>query len=190
VGTVLNKLSPDTDKSFTLPRATGPHPDFTECVQEWDVHHLIHGPRFRIKTGIKISNEARLCCKKGYNFSDHLKQDAFERHSLECAFSILQSVGALPTSKVVTEVCPTCSHETSHEVELPEQGSGFFERVGRYPNHTKDRWRLMYRNGRLIRYIKVNENEAYWDSEFRLVIDDADGSPSYWRLDPRPWYLK
>jgi len=178
-------------------RPTGPHPDYTKrSSTSFDLHDDVHGPTFHIKTTVSLSDTAARIAKNWDSLSLQLKTDAFERHALSCAYQILYSVGAKGTFAKV-EDCPTCGTKSVIGNTCPEQGSGFVERVGRLPNYDYDKWRLLYCSDRLIRFIKVNDRESYWSSQFKLVIDSAGGirngeggRPYYWRLDPRPWYRK
>ncbi len=199
VGSCIRSLSGAKEFTGLQPRPTGAYSDYTWKVdRSWNMHDQVHGPLFDIKTTYRISETAQLCAKPTTNFTFQLKSETFERHTLECANQILHSVGALERAENVTETCPTCHHSTPRIQTLPSQGSGFVERVGRYPDPQTDRWRLMYRPSQLLRFVKVNDTEGYYTSSFRLVIDWAGainetgvgGKPYYWRLDPRGWYLK
>jgi len=195
IGAVLYRHSPCTPREWERARATGPDHLITKRVESWDRHDRIHGPLFTVKTTVRASHTAALCAKPSFDFLTALKSEGFDVHTVRCAHEILYSIGGFATEQTI-EPCPTCSIPRVVQKACPETGSGFIERVGRVPDFDNDAWRLMYRGDRLCRFIRENEREGYWLSEFRLIIDSAGGMkgeggrPYYWRLDPRSWWLK
>lgn len=185
VGTVVCSFA---GQPTTNDRATGPHPDYTKKVEYFDIHDTVHGPTFHVKTSIWLTNTAS---KPTSDLLPLLKTDAFEQHVMKCAHQILYSVGAFAVHETFTEKCPTCGRAHTEERTLPESGSGFVERLGRPPNYDGDHmdvWRLLYRGDRLLRFVRVGDREWHWSSEFKLMIDSANGvqggRPYYWRLAP------
>lgn len=153
------------------------HGGYSFRVKEPNKTEILHGPMHTIRTTARASHTAVLCAKRPSGLMMEVKRDAFEKHAISCANSILFSKGA---DHMITreEPCWESDGCGDHHIldasgnliplmdenglqvmstytEHIRNGSGLVERLGSAPFRwgMDAKWRLrFYRENDLLRY--------------------------------------
>lgn len=167
----------EPDTAETHPQARGPHPKYTERVEEPNKTEVLHGPMHVIRTRVTVTETAAHYKTSPSSYMTELKTDAFKKHCVECAKSIIFSRGR--DEMVVRTDFDEDGTEYQYEERIT-RGSGLLERLHHVPfvwgMDAKWRLRYYYPGGTLLRYTtnmqRPDEDciRNQWYSAFRVEV--------------------